>query len=311
MNKNAKIYVAGHRGLVGSGICRRLQRDGYERIVTRSRPELDLMDPAATEAFFLAEKPEYVFLAAAKVGGIMANATLPVDFLRDNILIQTNALHGAWRAGCRKVLMLGSSCIYPRLAPQPMREDCLLTGPLEPTNQWYAISKIAGLMLGQAYRRQYGMDVVSAMPTNLYGPGDNFDLTSSHVLPALIRRFHEAKESSAPSLVLWGTGEQYREFLFVDDLADACLFLMRNYEEEELINVGSGREITIRDLAEMVRSVVGYEGKIDWDASKPGGTPRKLLDSSRLTRLGWQAATPLREGIEVTYRWYKDNCSAR
>lgn len=307
MDNTAKIYVAGHRGLVGSSICCKLEKEGYRNLVVRTRSELDLTDPMATLAFFEDEKPEYVFVAAAKVGGIMANSTYPVDFLRDNILIETNILHAAWKMRTRKTLMLGSSCIYPRLAEQPIREEYLLAGPLEPTNQWYAIAKIAGLMLGQAYRRQYGMNVISVMPTNLYGPGDNFDLATSHVLPALMRKFHEAKASGDPFVTLWGTGEQYREFMHVDEMADACLFLMRNYDSEEVINVGTGKELTIKELAEMIQEVVGFTGSIKWDTDKPGGTPRKLLDVSRLAKLGWTASISLRDGIASTYEWYQTN----
>lgn len=311
MEKDAKIFVAGHRGLVGSGICRRLAAAGFHNLATRTHSELDLTDAGAVEAFFAAEKPEYVFVAAAKVGGIVANSTYPVDFLRDNTLIQTHILEAARRSGCRKVLLLGSSCIYPRLAPQPLREDYLLTGPLEETNQWYAIAKISGILLGQAYRRQYGLNVISAMPTNLYGPGDNFDLNTSHVLPAMLRKFHEARRDAAPAVVLWGDGSPLREFLYIDDLADACLFLMTQYDSEEIVNVGTGKDVSIAALAEMVRGVVGYGGDIQWDTGKPNGTPRKLLDVSRLAALGWKASTPLREGIAVTYDWFAGSADAR
>lgn len=307
MEKNARIFVAGHKGLVGSAICRRLHAEGFSNILRRTHSELDLTDAAKVEKFFAAEKPEYVFMAAAKVGGILHNSTYPVDFLRENLLIQTIVLQAAWKTNCKKTLLLGSSCIYPRLAPQPLKEEYLLTGTLETTNQWYAIAKISGIMLGQAYRRQYGLNVISAMPTNLYGPGDNFDLATSHVLPTLIRRFHEAKKANAHSVTLWGDGSPMREFLHVDDLADACLHLMHIYDEENIINVGAGKEITIRALAEMIREVVGYSGEIEWDVSKPNGTPRKLLDISRLTQAGWQAKISFRAGIESTYKWYVDS----
>lgn len=304
MDHDSRIFVSGHRGLVGQALIRRLDLEGFTNIIVASHAELDLTDQNATEAFFAVQKPDYVFSAAAKVGGIMANQTYPVDFLHDNILIQTSILRAAQRHGVRKVLLLGSSCIYPRMAPQPIKEDSLLTGPLEATNQWYAIAKIAGILLGQAYRQQYGLNVISAMPTNLYGPGDNFDLESSHVLPAMLRKFHEAKVSGARQVELWGSGSPFREFLHVDDLADACLFLMRHYNDGEVINVGAGREISIRELAGMVAEVVGYAGEVVWDASKPDGTPRKLLDSGKIRTLGWQHNTPLREGMAETYRWF-------
>jgi len=299
--RDASIFVAGHRGLVGSAIVRQLQAEGAQRLILRTRQELDLTDQAAVEAFFASDKPEYVFLAAAKVGGILANDSYPAEFLRDNLAIQTNVIHSAWRHGVRKLCFLGSSCIYPKLAPQPLKEESLLTGPLEPTNEWYAIAKIAGIKMCQAYRRQYGFDAISLMPTNLYGPGDNFDLKTSHVLPALIRKFHEAKEQGAREVVIWGTGTPRREFLHVDDLAAAAVFLMKNYSDEQFINVGSGEDLTIRELAEMVAQVVGYTGSIVTDPSKPDGTPRKLMDVSRLSTLGWSPRIPLREGIERTY----------
>lgn len=304
MNRDSKVFVAGHRGLVGSAIVRRLQDDGHEDILTRSRTELDLTDRRAVDEFFAAEKPEYVFLAAAKVGGILANATYPADFLRENLYVELNVIEAAHRHGTRKLLLLGSSCIYPKFAPQPMKEEYLLTGELEPTNEPYAIAKIAGIKLCDAYRAQHGADFISCMPTNLYGPGDNFDLQSSHVLPALIRKFHEAKEAAAPTVTVWGTGSPRREFLYVDDLADACVFLMRNYSEPGTINVGVGEDLSISELADLVREVVGYEGEIVHDTSKPDGTPRKLLDVSRINDLGWRAKTPLRNGIERTYEWY-------
>ncbi len=304
MEHDARIYVAGHRGLVGSAIVRRLQQAGYSQLLVRTHAELDLTDPAAVDAFFDAERPDYVFLAAAKVGGIHANARSPAEFIRDNLAIQTSVIHAAWRHGVKKLQFLGSSCIYPRLAPQPIREDSLLTGPLEPSNEWYAIAKIAGIKTCQAYRRQYGFDAISLMPTNLYGPGDNFDLANSHVLPALIRKFHEARIADAPSVTVWGSGTPRREFLHVDDLADAALFLMRHYGDERIINVGVGEDIAIRELAELIGGIVGYSGAIVFDPSQPDGTPRKLLDVSRLHALGWKARIPLREGIAATYAWY-------
>lgn len=307
MDIDARIFVAGHQGLVGSAIVRRLEREGCQHLLLRSRTELDLRDAAAVDRFFAAERPEYVFLAAAKVGGIRANDTYPADFLRENLQIQTAVIDAAWRHGVTKLLFLGSSCIYPKLAPQPIREDSLLTGPLEPTNEWYAIAKIAGLKLCQAYRRQHGFDAISAMPTNLYGPGDNFSLLDSHVLPALIRRFHEAHLGGAPEVVIWGTGTPRREFLHVDDLADALVFLMRRYEGEAHVNVGWGEDLSIRELAELVARVVGYEGRLAFDPSKPDGTPRKLLDVGRLQALGWQPTIRLEDGVRATYQWYLDN----
>jgi GDP-L-fucose synthase len=307
MNKSNKIYVAGHRGLVGSAIARRLAGDGYSRLLTRSHRELDLTDQAAVRRFFETERPEYVFLAAAKVGGIHANDAYPADFIRDNLLIQTLAIDAAYRAGVKKLVFLGSSCIYPKLAPQPLKEEYLLTGPLEPTNEWYAVAKIAGIKMCQAYRRQYGFHSVSLMPTNLYGPGDNFDLRNSHVLPALLRKFHEAKAAGSPQVVVWGTGTPRREFLHVDDLADAAVFLMQHYDGEEMVNVGVGEDVTIRELAMLIKEVVGYEGEIVFDSSKPDGTPRKLMDVGRLHALGWQARIPLQEGVRATYAWYLEN----
>ena len=304
MDKQAKIFVAGHRGLVGSAIVRRLEQAGFANLLLRARSELDLCDPAAVDAFFASERPAYVFVAAAKVGGIHANNTYPADFLRDNLLIQTSVIDAAYRHGTTKLLFLGSSCIYPKFAPQPMPEDCLLTGPLEPTNEWYAIAKIAGIKMCQAYRRQYGFNAISLMPTNLYGPGDNFDLANSHVLPALIRKFHEAKMQGDAEVVIWGSGTPRREFLHVDDLADACLFLMQGYDEERIINVGVGEDASILELATLVQHVVGFKGEIVRDPSKPDGTPRKLLDVSRLHALGWRARIGLEEGIHETYQWY-------
>jgi GDP-L-fucose synthase len=304
MDKTSRIYVAGHHGLVGSAICRRLNRGGYSNLIVRDRSLLDLTNPAAVESFFTAEKPEYVFLAAAKVGGILANSTYPVDFLRDNLSIELNVMDAAYRHGVKKVEALGSSCIYPKLAPQPIKEEYLLTGPLEPTNEWYAVAKIAGIKLAQAYRQQYGFHAISLMPTNLYGQGDHFDLKSSHVLPALMRKAHEARISDSAEMVVWGTGTPRREFMHVDDLADAALFLMLNYDQPEIVNVGVGTDLSIRDLAELVCRVVGYNGKLVFDTSKPDGTPQKLLDVSRLRALGWQARITLEEGIKQTYQWF-------
>ena len=307
MNKDAKIYVAGHRGLVGSAIVRRLTAGGWTQILVADRHDLDLTNQEAVRTFFAEKRPEYVVLAAAKVGGIHANDTAPADFLQDNILIQANAIDSAYRFGVRKLLFLGSSCIYPKLAPQPMTEECLLTGPLEPTNEWYAIAKIAGLKTCQAYRRQYRFDAISAMPTNLYGPGDNFDLEKSHVLPALIRKFHEAKLRGDRKVVVWGTGTPRREFLYVDDLADALVFLMEHYSDARPVNVGTGTDVTIRELADQVRLAVGFDGELEFDTSKPDGTPRKLLDVSRLSSLGWTAKTSLADGVAATYDWFRAN----
>jgi GDP-L-fucose synthase len=304
MDKESRIYVAGHRGLVGSAICRRLEADGYSRLIVREHGELDLTKPAQVDAFFAVEKPEYVFLAAAKVGGILANSSYPVEFLRDNLTIEINVIDAAYRHGAKKLQSLGSSCIYPKLAPQPIREEYLLTGPLEPTNEWYAVAKIAGIKLAQAYRQQYGFHAISLMPTNLYGPGDNFDLLSSHVVPALMRKAHEARVLGSPELVVWGTGKPRREFLHVDDLAAAAVFLMLKYDEAGIVNVGFGTDVSIRELAELVRSVVGYEGRLVFDSSKPDGTPQKLLDSSRLLALGWRARINLEQGLRETYAWF-------
>lgn len=301
MDENSRIYVAGHRGLVGSSIWRELQRQGFKNLIGRTRQEVNLLDAAAVQNFFVGSKPEFVFVAAARVGGIHANDTQPGAFLYENLQIQINLINAAWQTGVRKLLFLGSSCIYPRLAPQPLKEEYLLTGPLEPTNQWYAVAKIAGIKLCQAYRRQYGCDFISAMPTNMYGPNDNYDLHTSHVLPALIRKFHEAKVNAAATVTCWGTGTPLREFLYADDLAGACLFLMQNYSEEQFINVGSGGEITIRELSELVKRIVGFPGGIVWDESKPDGTPRKLMDSSRLFALGWKPRVDLETGIRLAY----------
>jgi GDP-L-fucose synthase len=307
MNPADVIFVAGHRGMVGAALVRLLRARGFTNLLLRNRAELDLCDARAVNAFYEKNKPDYVFVAAAKVGGIMANATKPVEFLSENLQVELNTINGAHAVGVKKLLFLGSSCIYPKHAPQPIREDSLLTGLLEPTNEPYALAKIAGIKLCQAYAKQYGANFISVMPTNLYGPEDSFDLETSHVLPALIHKFHLAKEKSQLSVPLWGTGSPYREFLHVDDLAEACLFLMENYNSPELINVGCGHDITIRELAEMVGKVVGYVGNLEWDASKPDGTPRKLLDVSKLNNLGWKAKLPLEEGIRTTYQWWLEN----
>jgi len=304
MDENSRVFVAGHRGLVGSAIVRRLEAEGRRNLILSGRDALDLRVEGAVEEFFARERPEFVYLAAAKVGGILANSTRPAEFLRDNLAIQTNVIHAAWKSGVRKLLFLGSSCIYPKFAPQPIREEYLLTGELEPSNEAYAIAKIAGIEMCQAYRKQYGFSAISLMPTNLYGPGDNFDLQSSHVLPALLRKFHEAAKAGAPEVVIWGTGTPRREFLHVDDLADAAVFLMRNYESGEIVNVGTGQDLTIAELAQAIARITGYHGGLVFDASKPDGTPRKLLDVSRLEGLGWKARIPLEEGIGGTYRWY-------
>ena len=306
MNRDSKIYVAGHHGLVGSAICRRLRSEGCDNLLLRRSSEVDLTRQAEVERFFDAERPEYVFLAAARVGGILANNRRPADFIYQNLMIQNNVIHAAYRSGVKKLLFLGSSCIYPKLSPQPMREEYLLSGLLEPTNEPYAVAKIAGIKMCQSYDRQFGVNFISVMPTNLYGPEDNFDLETSHVLPALIRKFHEAKVKNASSVVIWGTGTPKREFLYIDDLADACLFLMDRYDDGEIINIGVGEDISIADLAALVREVVGFEGDIVYDPSKPDGTPRKLLDVSRLKGLGWSAVTGLREGILKTYAWYAE-----
>jgi len=319
MDKRAKIFVAGHRGMVGSAIVRRLQAAGYGNLVLKTSAELDLRDQGAVTAFFQSEQPEYVFLAAATVGGIMANSSYPAEFIYDNLLIQANCIHGAWLTGVKRLLFLGSTCIYPKHAPQPMREEHLLTSPLEPTNDAYAVAKIAGIYQCRSYNRQYGTRYLAAMPNNLYGINDNFDLEKSHVLPALIRKFHEAREAGAPAVTVWGSGAPLREFLHVDDLAEACLFLM-NLEEAPydtllndpaapaLINVGSGQEVSIRELALLVKRVVGYEGDLVFDSSKPDGTPRKLADASRIHALGWQHRIGLEEGVAATYQWYREQC---
>jgi len=307
MNRDAKIYVAGHRGMVGAAIVRRLKKAGFHNFVLRTHSELDLTNQSAVNDFFEAEKPDFVFLAAARVGGIHANDTYPADFIRDNLQIQTNIIDAAYRQGVKKLLFLGSTCIYPKMSPQPIKEEYLLTGPLEKTNEWYAIAKIAGLKMCAAYRRQYGFDAISVMPTNLYGPGDNFGLENSHVLPALMRRFHDAKLNGDDQVTVWGTGTPKREFLHVDDLADAVLFLMENYSAEEAVNIGVGEDISIKDMANMVKDVVGYEGELVFDTNKPDGTPRKLLDVSKIHDLGWTARIDFRDGLQGTFQWFLEH----
>jgi GDP-L-fucose synthase len=305
MDKAARIYVAGHRGLVGSAIVRRLQAEGYANLILRTSAELDLRNQAAVADFFAQEQPDYVFLAAAKVGGIVANSSYPADFIYDNLMIQTNVIHQAYRHQAKKLLFLGSTCIYPKMAPQPIKEEYLLTGALEPTNEAYAIAKIAGLMMCKSYNRQYGTRFIAAMPTNLYGPNDNFDLETSHVLPALLRKFHEAKLAHAPTVTIWGSGSPFREFIHVDDVAAASLFLMESYEGNDIVNIGSGEEISIRELALLIKEIVGYSGEVVFDAGKPDGTPRKLSDVSRLHGLGWRHKITLPAGIAATYEWYR------
>ena len=307
MRAEDKIYVAGHRGLVGSAIVRRLQADGCDNLLLRTSEQLDLRVQAAGRGFFRAEQPDYVVLAAAKVGGILANDSYPADFIYDNLMMEANVIHASYQNKVKKLLALGSTCIYPKMAPQPLKEEYLLSGPLEPTNEWYAVAKIAGIKLCQAYQRQHGCRFIAAMPTNLYGPGDNFDLNTSHVLPALIRKFHEAKLNGSPSVTLWGSGKPLREFLHVDDLADACLFLLENYDEPDIINIGVGEDLSIAELAGLVRDIVGFDGRIEYDSSKPDGTPRKLVDTTKINALGWKARIGLRAGIEATYRWFLDN----
>jgi GDP-L-fucose synthase len=307
LNQDSRIYVAGHRGLVGAAVVRTLQQQGYQNLLLRTHQELDLTDQGAVREFFDHERPAAVIMAAARVGGIHANNTRPALFIRDNLLIQDNVIDAAHRSGVAKFVFLGSSCIYPKLAPQPIKEEYLLTGPLEPTNEWYAIAKIAGVKMCQAYRREFGFNAISLMPTNLYGPGDNFDLQNSHVLPALIRRFHEAKLRGDETMSIWGTGTPRREFLHVDDLADAVIYLLKNYEDESIVNIGWGEDVTIRELAELVMAASGYQGRLVFDPSKPDGTPRKLLDTTRLTALGWQPKIPLKAGIESTYAWFREH----
>ena len=304
MLSDSRIYVAGHSGLVGSAILRGLEKSGFRQVIVRSRAELDLMDRASVGDFFSDQTPEFVFLAAAKVGGIQANSECPANFIHDNLAILLNVIDAAYQSGTKKLLFLGSSCIYPKLAPQPIKEEYLLTGSLEPTNDAYAIAKIAGIKMCQAYRKQYGFNAICLMPTNLYGPGDNFDLNTSHVLPALIRKCHEAKESNSQNVTVWGTGEPRREFLYVKDLADACIFFMENYDSGEIINVGTGQDISIRELSRLIAEIVGFNGEIVFDTTKPDGTPRKLLDITRLKNAGWTPTVPLRDGIQQTYAWY-------
>jgi len=309
LTQDSRIYVAGHRGLVGSAVVRSLKNHGFGNLIVRSHKELDLTEQSAVRKFFDDTRPEAVIMAAARVGGIHANNSHPAEFLRDNLLIQDTVIDAAYRSGVAKFVFLGSSCIYPKMAPQPIKEDYLLTGPLEPTNEWYAIAKIAGIKMCQAYRREYGFKAISLMPTNLYGPGDNFDLQSSHVLPALIRKFHEAKLRNDKYVEIWGTGTPRREFLHVEDLADAVLFLLQNYDAEPIVNIGWGEDLTIRELSEIIMSAIGYSGSLTFDHSKPDGTPRKLLDVSRLHSLGWRPRISLRAGIESTYAWFKDHAA--
>ncbi len=309
MEKDSKIYIAGHRGLVGSALKRKLESRGYTNLLFRTHKELDLTNQQAVNEFFKQEKPEYIFLAAAKVGGILANSTYPAEFIYENLMIELNIIHAAYKYGVKKLLFLGSSCIYPKLAPQPLKEEYLLTDPLEETNEAYAIAKIAGIRLCKHYNQQYGTNFISVMPTNLYGPNDNFDLETSHVMPALIRKFHEAKVNNEPEVVVWGTGKPLREFMHVDDMADACVFLMENYdfsEVGEFVNIGVGKDVKISELVERIKEVVGFEGMIKYDTSKPDGTPRKLMDVSRLNGLGWKARISLKDGIKETYEWYKN-----
>lgn len=311
LDHESRIFISGHRGLVGAAIERRCELLGFRHVLVRSRAELDLRDQAAVNAFFAAERPDYVFHAAGVVGGIQANDSMPVEFIRDNLLMAVNVIDAAWRNRVRKLLFLGSSCIYPKLAPQPLREEYLLTGALEPTNQWYAMAKLAGLKMCQAYRRQYGFNAITLLPTNLYGPGDNFDLETAHVLPALMRKIHEARACGASRITVWGSGAPRREFMHVDDLADACLFLMRRYDGSEPINVGCGKDLTVGELAHTLGRVIGFEGSFDFDGSKPDGTPRKVLDVSRLDGLGWRAGIDLETGVATTYEWYRKHLAGR
>lgn len=309
METNAKCFVAGANGMVGSAIARALRAQGHGQVLTPGRQALDLMDAGAVRAFFDQERPEYVFVAAAKVGGILANNSFPADFLYNNLVIETNLIHAAYEFGVKKLLFLGSTCIYPKLAPQPLKEEYLLTGPLEPTNEWYAVAKIAGIKLCQAFRRQHGCNFISGMPTNLYGPNDNYNLETSHVMPAFIRKFHEAKVSGAPAVTIWGSGKPLREFLHVDDCAEACVFLMEHYEGEEHVNIGVGEDLSILDLAHLVAKVVGFEGELVFDSSKPDGTPRKLVDTTKINALGWKPRIGLEEGVGLAYRWFRENVS--
>lgn len=309
MEKDSKIYVAGHRGLVGSAIVRGLKAKGYTNIIGKTHSELDLMDNVAVEEFFKTEKPEYVFLAAAKVGGIYANSTYPADFIFQNLQIQQNVIGNAFKYNVKKLMFLGSSCIYPKMCPQPIKEEYLLSGYLEETNEGYALAKISGLKMCQFFNKQYGTNYISVMPTNLYGPYDNFSGINSHVMPALIRRFHEAKVNNAPEVVVWGSGTPLREFLYSEDMADACIYLMETYEGNDFFNIGTGKEITIKGLAELIKEVVGYEGKIVWDSTKPDGTPRKLLDVSRLEKAGWKYKMELKDGVKEAYKWFLENCA--
>jgi GDP-L-fucose synthase len=307
INKTSRVYIAGHSGLVGGALVRAMRDRGYTNLILRTHQALDLTDQLAVRQFFEAERPQAVIMAAARVGGIQANTSRPAEFIRDNLLIQDNVIDSAHRSGVEKFVFLGSSCIYPKLAPQPMKEEYLLSGPLEPTNEWYAIAKIAGIKMCQAYRREYGFNAISLMPTNLYGPGDNFDLQNSHVLPALIRRFHEANIRGDERVTVWGSGTPRREFLHVDDLADAILYLLHTYDAEPMLNIGWGEDVTIRDLAQLVMSAIGYEADLEFDSTKPDGTPRKLLDVTRLNELGWRPKIPLFEGIQSTYSWFRDH----
>ena len=307
ISSNSTIFVAGHKGLVGSAIVRNLESKGYHKLLLRTRQELDLKDTLAVNQFYREEQPDIVIDAAAKVGGIHANETYPAEFLHDNLVIQNNIIDGAYQAGVKKLIFLGSSCIYPKMAPQPLKEEYLLTGPLEPTNEWYAIAKIAGIKMCQAYRKQYGFDAISLMPTNLYGPGDNFDLQNSHVLPALIHKFHKAKVNGDKTVTVWGSGKPKREFLYVDDLADATVFLMENYSGEQFVNVGVGEDVTIKELAELIKNEVGFSGDLEFDTSKPDGTPRKLMDVSFLNNMGWKSETGLEQGVQKIYKWYVEH----
>lgn len=309
MDKNSKIYIAGHKGLVGSAITRLLEKQGYKKLILKTRQELDLLNQRAVADFFKKEKPEYVFLAAAKVGGIMANNNQPADFIYENLIVQTNIIHNSYLNKVKKLLFLGSSCIYPKLAPQPLKELYLLTGELEATNKPYSLAKIAGIIACQSYNKQYGTNFVSVMPTNIYGPNDNFDLQNAHALPALIRKFHEAKKNGEKEVAVWGTGKAKREFLYVDDLAEACLFLMKNYDSSEIINIGTGKDLSIKELAEKIKNIVGYNGKIVWDKTKPDGTPRKILDVGKINKLGWKYKIDLEIGLKTTYEWYIKNYS--